>query len=293
MPPVPTPHLDVAALRHGLVENSSTDWQGLDVVVETGSTNSDLVQLANRDLTVDRHLLLAEYQHTGRGRYTRSWESPAAASVIFSALIRTGAVKPTRWALLPLALGIAVIDGLRDTLHSNSRLTVRDYPELSLKWPNDVLCNGSKLAGMLVEMAAVGKTYEDGTSAAAIIPGVGLNVTQTAEELPVDYATSLALELGDKAPQREELAINILVQLDRRVGEWRRGSHRIVADYVARCSTIGQDVEVQLPDGVRVLGKALDIAEDGCLLLRRDDGTIDAIRAGDVRHIRGGGCYLP
>lgn len=293
MPRIRTPHLDTAALRRGLVENSATDWQSLDVVAETGSTNSDLVQLATRDLAVDRHLLLAEYQHTGRGRYTRSWESPSAASVIFSALIRTRTVKPTRWALLPIALGVAVIDGLHHTLQNDPTLAKEDYPELSLKWPNDVLCNGRKLAGMLVEMAAVDKKYDDGTSAAAIIPGVGLNVFQTKDELPVDYATSLALALGEKTPSREELAISILTQLDRRVGEWRRGSDTLAADYVARCSTIGQDVEVQLPDSTLVSGKALDIADDGCLLLRKSDGTVDAIRAGDVRHIRGGGCYLP
>jgi len=292
LPLIPTRPLNAAQLRTALVDTPATNWEGLEVVVETGSTNSDLVQLAAQNLDLDRHLLLAEYQHNGRGRYTRSWETPAQASIIFSALIRTRTVAPTRWPLLPLATGIAVIDGIRKTLHQDPQLQPDDYPELSLKWPNDVLCNGGKLAGMLVEMAAVTEKYPDGGSAAAIIPGVGINITQSPDEFPVDYAMSLAMAMGDKTPTREKLAITILTELDRRVGEWRRGAETLVEDYVARCSTIGQEVDVQLPDGTIVTGTALDIAEDGCLLLQQK-GTVEAIRAGDVRHLRGGGCYLP
>lgn len=293
MPLIPPHPLDSDALRARLVDVATTDWEGLQVVTETGSTNTDLVTRAVQDLTVDRQLLLAEYQHQGRGRYTRSFEAPPLSSVTFSALIRTRTVAPIRWPLLPLALGVAVVDGLQRTIQESPQLNPADYPELSLKWPNDVLCNGGKLAGMLVEMAAVDKTHDNGDTAAAIIPGVGINITQSPEELPVDYAMSLAMALGEKTPSREDCAVNILTALDQRVGEWRRGSESIVDDYVARCSTIGQEVDVQLPGGEIVSGRALDIAEDGCLLLQRASGKIDAIRAGDVRHLRGGGCYLP
>ena len=109
----------------------------------------------------------------------------------------------------------------------------------------------------------------------------------------VDYATSLAMVLGDRTPSREALATAIFTELDRRIGEWRQGGTAVIDDFVDRCSTIGQAIDVQLPQGELAHGTAVDIAEDGCLLLRTGAGTIQAIRAGDVRHVRGGGCYLP
>ncbi|VHO01262.1 biotin--[acetyl-CoA-carboxylase] ligase [Lawsonella clevelandensis] len=302
MPLVPTRPLDVALLRAALVDTPATTWQSLEVADVTGSTNSDMVQRASADLTCDRALLLAEYQTNGRGRYTRSFVAPHQSSISFSALIRTGTVSSQRWALLPLATGVAVIDGLRRTLReagidagagAGSASGTPGEIDLSLKWPNDILCNGGKLAGMLVEMAAVDRTFPDGSSAAAIVPGVGINVTQSPDELPVDYAVSLAMVLGDHTPSREDLAIAIFTELDRRVQEWWRGDTVMLEDYNDRCSTIGQEVDIQLPDGVMAHGTAVDVAEDGCLLLRTANGAVQAVRAGDVRHVRGGGCYLP
>lgn len=302
MPLVPTRPLDVALLRAALVDTPATTWQSLEVADVTGSTNSDMVQRASADLTCDRALLLAEYQTNGRGRYTRSFVAPHQSSISFSALIRTGTVSSQRWALLPLATGVAVIDGLRRTLReagidacagAGSASGTPGEIDLSLKWPNDILCNGGKLAGMLVEMAAVDRTFPDGSSAAAIVPGVGINVTQSPDELPVDYAVSLAMVLGDHTPSREDLAIAIFTELDRRVQEWWRGDTVMLEDYIDRCSTIGQEVDIQLPDGAMAHGTAVDVAEDGCLLLRTANGAVQAVRAGDVRHVRGGGCYLP
>ena len=302
MPLVPTRPLDVALLRAALVDTPATTWQSLEVADVTGSTNSDMVQRASADLTCDRALLLAEYQTNGRGRYTRSFVAPHQSSISFSALIRTGTVSSQRWALLPLATGVAVIDGLRRTLReagidagagAGSASGTPGEIDLSLKWPNDILCNGGKLAGMLVEMAAVDRTFPDGSSAAAIVPGVGINVTQSPDELPVDYAVSLAMVLGDHTPSREDLAIAIFTELDRRVQEWWRGDTVMLEDYIDRCSTIGQEVDIQLPDGAMAHGTAVDVAEDGCVLLRTANGAVQAVRAGDVRHVRGGGCYLP
>lgn len=302
MPLVPTRPLDVALMRAALVDTPTTTWQSLEVADVTGSTNSDMVQRATTDPTCDRALLLAEYQTNGRGRYTRSFVAPPHSSISFSALIRTRTVTPQRWALLPLATGVAVIEGLRSALRevgvdagvgAGSASGAPGEIDLSLKWPNDILCNGGKLAGMLVEMAAVDRTYPDGSSAAAIVSGVGINVTQSADELPVDYAVSLAMVLGDRTPSRENLAIAIFTELDRRVREWRQGGTAMLEDFVDRCSTIGQEVDVQLPGGAMAHGTAVDVAEDGCLLLRTAGGAVQAVRAGDVRHVRGGGCYLP
>lgn len=296
---VPTRPLDISALHAAPVDNPATSWRSIDVVDTTGSTNSDMVKRANNNLDCDREILLAEYQTNGRGRYTRSFVAPRHSSLSFSALIRIGTVSSSRWPLLPLATGVAVIDGLRHALHDaginsdGEDVGKGGDVDLSLKWPNDVLCNGKKLAGMLVEMGVLDRTYPDGSSAAAIIPGVGINITQSPAELPVDYATSLAMVLGDRTPSREALATAIFTELDRRIGEWRQGGTAVIDDFVDRCSTIGQAIDVQLPQGELAHGTAVDIAENGCLLLRTGAGTIQAIRAGDVRHVRGGGCYLP
>ena len=114
---VPTRPLDISALHAALVDNPATSWRSIDVVDTTGSTNSDMVKRANNNLDCDREILLAEYQTNGRGRYTRSFVAPRHSSLSFSALIRIGTVSSSRWPLLPLATGVAVIDGLRHALH--------------------------------------------------------------------------------------------------------------------------------------------------------------------------------
>ena len=172
------------------------------------------------------------------------------------------------WGWLPLLTGLAVLDGVRTA----SGL------EATLKWPNDVLApDGRKLAGVLAERVDVGRTP-------MAVVGVGLNVTSRADELPVPTATSLALA-GAERTDRQTLLTSVLRALDVRLCAWEDGTVP-AADYRTASSTLGREVRVELPARPTLVGRAVDVDDDGRLVVVDGDGDRHAVAAGDVTHLR-------
>ena len=261
------PPLDVAVLRDGLV-GPGLPWRQLDVVAETGSTNADLIARVQGGDDVDGSVLLAEYQNAGRGRHGRHWSAPPRAQIALSVGVRGSSVPRSGWGWLPLATGVAVADAL----------TALAGIEVGLKWPNDVLANGGKLAGILAEVAA---------PASAIVVGLGLNVTLTAAEAPDPVATSL-LTLGSPATDRNKLVRKILRELALRIDAWRAAGgadSALVADYQRYSVTLGSRVRASVPGDREVVGTARAIDETGRLCVDTGGQTV-AISAGDITHLR-------
>ena len=259
------PALDRARLESAL----GPPWSGIEIVDATESTNADLIHAA--PTRPAGAVLVAEYQRTGRGRLDRRWASPPRAGLTFSVLLRPSA-SASLWGWLPLLTGVAVRDAVAE-------LTGLDA---ALKWPNDVLLGAArrKAAGILAQV--VGD---------AAVLGVGLNVTTTADELPVDTATSLAIEGGALPPDRTELLVAILVALGARYMQWDAAGgdaevSGLAGDYRDRCATIGRDVVVSGTDGDSYEGRATGVDADGRLVLTSDDGRQRLVAAGDVRHLR-------
>ncbi|NUR08705.1 MAG: biotin--[acetyl-CoA-carboxylase] ligase [Nocardioidaceae bacterium] len=254
------PPLDLDALRSRL---TGTPWR-VEVSAESPSTNADVLARAGEEPGLE---LLSEHQTAGRGRLGRTWVTPARSALTFSVLVRAE-VPLGRWPWLPLVTGSAVADALRGTA---------EVPA-TLKWPNDVLVGERKVAGILVELA-------DTAAGPAAVVGVGLNTTLTQDELPVPTATSLALE-GAATTDRTLLAAEVLLALVRHLDVWRAGGSPRAA-YLGYAATVGRRVAVDLPGGARVEGHAVDVDDDGRLLV--DDGTtVHALGAGDVVHVRAG-----
>ena len=179
-----------------------------------------------------------------------------------------GGVPPDAWGWLPLATGVAVVDTVAAVggVHAG------------LKWPNDVLVQGRKLAGILTEVAATQRF---------IVVGIGLNVTLRDDEVPDTDATSLRT-LGVENPDRGQLVVRLLRELGTRLSSWREANGTdagLIADYRARSVTIGSAVRAILPGGSEVLGVAQSIDEQGRLHIDSDAGTV-AVSAGDVVHLR-------
>lgn len=263
------PPLDAGALRRALVTADSM-WTALTVVPDVGSTNDALAQEAHNGGESGR-ILLAEYQSAGHGRLDRTWTAPPRSSVAMSVLVRPDV--PVRWwPWIPLLTGLAVAAACR---------RVADVPA-TLKWPNDVLVEGQKLAGILVQRV------EDPTPAAVI--GIGLNVSQTRAELPGPEAVSLVLA-GATSTDRSLLVRTALRGLENLLAGWiRRGGEAtddFVGAYVDACSTIGQRVRVELPGASVMHGEAVGVDRRGRLLVRRDEGGAPVpVSAGDVVHVR-------
>jgi BirA family biotin operon repressor/biotin-[acetyl-CoA-carboxylase] ligase len=208
-------------------------------------------------------VLVAEHQTAGRGRLDRTWDTPDRAALTLSVLLRP-TVPAGRWPWLPLLTGYAVGSALRGA-----------GAEACLKWPNDVTVHDQKVAGILLERV-------DTPDGPAAVLGIGLNVSTTREELPVESATSLAL-LGVEA-DRTDLLNAILGALAEQYAAWV-GGESLVPAYQRVCTTIGRDVRVELPSGETLEGTATAIDDDGRLLVETAAG-LTRVGAGDVVHVR-------
>lgn len=237
-------------------------WR-VEVIDSTASTNADMVQRFAAGES-EGLVLVAEEQTAGRGRLDRDWVTPPRASLTASFLL-VPEVEPARWPWLPLVAGIA-------TASAVSRAT-GCVPKL--KWPNDVLVGGSKLAGILVERA----TGPSGVPGAVV--GIGINVDQTRDELPVSAATSLAL-VG-VTPTRTDLLTILMEELGVGYQRWVDGADPR-ADYAALCDTLGREVQIQQPSG-ELTGVAIGIDPMGRLVVRTPAGE-EHVAAGDVVHVR-------
>jgi BirA family transcriptional regulator, biotin operon repressor / biotin---[acetyl-CoA-carboxylase] ligase len=259
---VTRPPIDAHALRSAL----GARWARVEVVAETESTNADLMR--DEDAP-DRSVLVAEHQASGRGRLDRTWQSPPGAGLTFSVVLRPTAPIPT-WGWLPLLAGVALYDAVRAVTGL----------EVALKWPNDLLAAESeeKLAGILAQ-----------TSGAAVVVGIGLNVSTTRDELPVPAATSLEL-CGTADVDRTRLLAAILTRIDARAAQWSEvggdaEACGLAAAYRGACATLGRQVAVTTTAGASVVGQARRIDADGRLEVDIG-GRFEVIGAGDVEHLR-------
>ncbi|MFB9904724.1 biotin--[acetyl-CoA-carboxylase] ligase [Allokutzneria oryzae] len=273
--------LPADALRAELLAPNGP-FTALDVLTRTGSTNTDLADAA-RNGAPDRTVLIAEEQTAGRGRNTRPWTSPARAGIHVSVLLRPAGVPMPRLGWLMMLGGVVVQRVV-------SRLCA---VEAVVKWPNDLLIgpDRAKCCGVLAE-AVVG---QDGP---AVVLGIGLNVHQRADELPVGPGglppTSLAMQ-GSACLERDRILVELLRELDSAERLWREhGGDPVRSGLIDRyrqvCGTLGQQVRVELPgsDGRNrfLHGVAEDIDADGRLVVRAADGSAQPVSAGDVVHLR-------
>jgi BirA family biotin operon repressor/biotin-[acetyl-CoA-carboxylase] ligase len=287
--------LDEARLN-GALGSPPGLWREVRVVEETGSTNADLLAKA-RSGAGEGLVLVAEAQTSGRGRMGRRWISPPRRSLTFSVLLRP-AVPAGLLGWMPLLAGVSVASALRQTAGVDARL----------KWPNDVLVDGAKIAGILAERWTN-----------AVVIGTGINVLQDRGELPVPTATSLLVAQGAGpagagaagpaeargagpgdapgpgagADMRERLLTAVLDELARWYVAWLDQPQPgdadgcgLRAEYLRRSGTVGSAVTVMLPGGQNLTGMAAGIDAAGRLEIRTPAGLVQ-VSAGDVVHLRG------
>lgn len=240
------------------------------VFEETTSTN-DVVEKLARDRVKEGVVVFAETQTQGRGRLGRKWLSPRARGLWFSVLLRPQ-VRPQAVTQITIAAATA----LTRALASHTGLA----PEI--KWPNDVLIRGKKVAGILTESSAELDRVRHVTL------GVGVNVNVAPGELTADLrraATSLKIETG-RAWDRAALAVEVLRELDRGYDRVCAGRFESLAgEWEDHCATIGRDVVIRV-GGREVRGRAESLDADGALLLRTEHGHLERILGGDVTQER-------
>ncbi|ACQ79413.1 biotin/acetyl-CoA-carboxylase ligase [Beutenbergia cavernae DSM 12333] len=268
-----------------MAEPGPSVFPRLDVVPRTGSTNDDVVAGLRADPAAWPHLaaLRAEHQDAGRGRTGRGWETPPGTALTVSIVLRPR-VAPERWPVLTLLGGFAVVTGLRQL-----------GAPAALKWPNDVVLPAQpaiegwgplrKVGGVLAD-AVPGATTE--RSPGAVVLGVGVNVAQAADELPVPWATSLAL--AGIVTDAEHVLDAVGTALARAFTVWEDAdgdpqTSGLLDALRAVTTTLDEAVAVQLPGGHVLEGRAVDLDTAGRLLVDVG-GHLQAVDAGDVRHLR-------
>ncbi|WAH98307.1 biotin--[acetyl-CoA-carboxylase] ligase [Arthrobacter sp. MMS18-M83] len=259
----------------------------LKIVETTGSTNADLLRAVTTEPKewADLAVLTAEHQTAGRGRLDRHWESPARSAISVSIVLR-----PVNAQGLPVAtqsyswLSLLGALALRETLLETAGLPAE------IKWPNDVLVRGKKIAGILAQMGPMG----DG-SVPAVILGTGLNVTLGEDELPVPTATSLLLE-GAITTDRTVLLRSYLSRFaalyrsfcnaDGDPTAGLAGGSSLHKRVEAVMVTLGREVKAHLPGDHELVGYASRLDEYGSLLVVDHGGREHVVTAGDVVHLR-------
>jgi BirA family biotin operon repressor/biotin-[acetyl-CoA-carboxylase] ligase len=254
-------HADDLVARMGKARVIGRD---IRVFEQTTSTNDIAARLA-QDGVKEGVVIFAESQSKGRGRLGRSWISPPRKGLWFSILLRPN-MRPQAATQLTVAAATALVRAIQQQTEI----------EPEIKWPNDILIRGKKIAGILTELTAELERVKD------IVLGIGVDVN--IDEFPADLrkiATSLKMETGAHV-DRPALAAAMLRELDRDYARICNGEFADVAEeWQERCTTIGQEVSIRLGDRVvRGLAEALD--SEGAMLLRTEHGHLERIIGGDV-----------
>lgn len=260
------PPLRQLALRKALIVEGGF-WTRLDVVQETGSTNADVVAAAAAG-AAQGLVVTAEHQAAGKGRNARTWSAPPRSGLAASVLLRPPPTTRAAWGWLPLLAGVAIASAIRR----------HGKVDAELKWPNDVLVDGRKLAGILAEV-----------SGDAVVVGMGINVSLRPAELPVPTATSLAIA-GADTTDRDTVLRAVLRELADRYRAWLAAngdpeSSGLHTAYTDLCATLDRDVVAHLPGGSTLTGRATAVDRTGALVIDTADGPA-TLAAGDVVHLR-------
>ena len=244
-----------------------TRWAGKNIVYykETDSTNLRIKQLGDEGAP-EGTLAVADSQSAGRGRRGRTWDSPAGSSIYMSVLLRPR-ILPDKAPMLTLVMACSVAEGIMDC----------EDVDVQIKWPNDIIINGRKLVGILTEMS----TQIDYISHVTV--GVGINVNMT--EFPAEIrrtATSLRLETGHVV-KRARLIAAVMERLEQNYGIFLQTEDMsgLMEKYSRLLVNQGKEVMV-LGAKEEYKAYAVGINNTGELIVRREDGTEEAIYAGEV-----------
>jgi BirA family biotin operon repressor/biotin-[acetyl-CoA-carboxylase] ligase len=262
--------LHAQALLHGLTGLKL--GHPIYLYQQIGSTSDEARRLAD-GVGPDGLMVVAEQQTAGRGRAGRHWITPPGSALAFSLVLRPR-VPAQQGVRLTMIAGLAVLEAVEQ---------VAGVPA-ALKWPNDILVNGQKAGGILVE-AATAQAGEAAGDALLdyVIVGIGLNVDEAPGAAEVDFpATALAVQAG-RPVDRVRLLRSILQRMEVRYPAGLTSDPAaLYADWAARLAWLGKPVVARTPAG-EIAGEAVGTDPDGALVVRLDSGERVRVLAGDVR----------
>lgn len=243
------------------LQKLNTHWLGQSIryFEELPSTNTSLKKLPSSDI---EHGLfcLTDHQTRGRGQYEREWESEKGKNLTFS-LVLTPA-NPVRFHVLTLACALAIVEKLNAFLSASCA---------AIKWPNDVILNDKKTAGILTETVFSGNQFN------RLIIGIGINVNQKKFSADLaEIATSVSLEKGEEV-NREHFLADLLNRIEHKYNQWEQQQSSLIKTINRNIIGYGQWVGLKIDDELQDEPyKLLGIDEHGALMMLNRDGGIDS-----------------
>lgn len=239
---------------------------------KVGSTNGEAARFLEEGAACDRTVITAMEQARGRGRGNRTWSSPSGN--LYATLLLNPDRAKSEWPHLCFVLSLAIAESLKIILSNKSQVQV--------KWPNDVLVNGRKICGILLE------TYHTKAGESFMLLGFGINCRHH-PDAALFPATDL---ISQGAPQShatpEAVLAFILQQFEPLYQNWQLiGLKNIRTAWLNLAKNLGEPITIHvsdfLPDGGKLNGTFVDVDEDsGALLLKEEDGLVHRITHGDV-----------
>ena len=253
---------------------SDHPWQDRIEYFQTlDSTNTYAKELAMQG-AAEGTVIIAGQQTGGRGRLGRSFSSPAGMGLYFSMILRPDCY-PEALMHLTCAAGVAASDAVNQL----------GCPMPQIKWTNDLILGRKKLGGILTELAVDPVSRKVDWA----VVGIGINCSQKTEDFPEEIR-NMATSLGIDSACRAQLAAALVRCLWQMRQQLFSGKDEIMDKFRHRCITIGQEISVLRGDAVRH-GKALNVDEDGGLVVEYSDGGMETVCSGEVS-IRGMYGYL-
>jgi BirA family transcriptional regulator, biotin operon repressor / biotin---[acetyl-CoA-carboxylase] ligase len=248
--------------------NLKTRVMGRSIVYKQQvSSTQDIAERYARRGSPEGTVIIAESQSKGRGRMGRVWNSPFAEGIYWSVILRPD-LKPVNIIQIPLVVGVGLVKAI---------IELTGLPA-KIKWPNDIQIGGKKVAGILTE------TNCELDKVNYVIPGIGVNVNTRISNLPVELrtaATSLYEEKGEPV-SRTDLVRLFLIHFEKYYFEFiNHGLPPVLKQWRLHNNTIGAAVRV-FDDKTELKGEAVDLDEDGFLLIKDGKGVIHKIISGDV-----------
>jgi BirA family transcriptional regulator, biotin operon repressor / biotin---[acetyl-CoA-carboxylase] ligase len=235
---------------------------------ELPSTNTALVEEA-RAGAPEGLVLVADHQTAGRGRLGRTWSAEPGTALLVSVLLRPP-LPVDEVPVVLMAAGLAACDGVEDAAGFRPQL----------KWPNDLVVDDRKLAGLLTEAT--------GGSTPGVVLGLGINISRGAYPAELSRDATSCEEIASKPINRAEVLIAFLAALESRYSTALAGGGRetTLTAYRSDSATLGRRVRVELTSGAPLEGQASRLADDGRLVVTDDDGAEHLVNVGDVKHLR-------
>ena len=244
------------------MEKQFFNLEYFDIKLDTDSIGRNFVYTSEIDST--NTLLLAEFQTEGKGRKQRHWISQPKMNLTFSILITAPSLLSANPNIINLSASLAVAVSIENLYQLRTEL----------KWPNDVLVNSKKVAGILLESISRGKKLD------RMVIGIGVNVNQTSFQGKFNIdPTSIRNETGQNA-NRERLLAELLNSFEEQLSYVKRYPSKILKSWRAKCRMIGEHVTIT-NDNITKQGIFDDLNKDGFLILKTDK-KVEVIKSGDV-----------